>query len=76
MKIDKIETNDNQIFSVYLIPNFIERLFGVKPKVIRYKDSGSEYWLGKQTVYLKENGQKCGNENWIAEKIDCWRRSF
>lgn len=76
MKVDKIETKDNEIFSVYLVPNFFEKLLGIKPKVIQYKDSGKEYWLGKQTVYLKKNGKKCGNEDWIAEKIDCWRRSF
>jgi len=76
MKIVKIETTDNEIFSVHLEPYFIERIFGVKPKVVKYKDSGKEYFIGKQTVYIKENGEKCGNENRIAEKIDCWRRSF
>jgi hypothetical protein len=76
MKITKIENNENWIYTVYLEPNLFEKLIGIKHKIVRYKDTGDTYTFGGQTAYIKDNGERCGNGDWIAKKIDNFRRIF
>lgn len=76
MKIDKIEEEKYDIYKVYYKPNWLERLFGIKAKTIKYKDSGREFVLGGGTVYIKEDGTKLGNFNSIGKTIDNFRRKF
>jgi hypothetical protein len=76
MKIIKIEKLDSCVYSIHLSPNVIEELIGIKPKVVQYKDIGKEYWSGKQTAYVKQDGTFCENGDYIADAIDNWRRTF
>lgn len=71
MYITKIERNNN--FHVTFSPNWIERLFGVKEKVVEYKDSGRVYVFGGGTKYIGEDGDITGNGSYIGESIDVWR---
>lgn len=75
MKISNIE-NEGNIYIVTFIPNMIERFFGVKEKTKRYKDTWSTYSFGGGHVYIDQKGKQLSNGNWIAEKIDQWRRRF
>jgi hypothetical protein len=75
MKIDKIKYK-NKIYFVTLSPNWFEKLFNVKQKIKRYKDSGRSYMCGGQTIYIKSNGKDVQNGDWISEKIDEWRKKF
>ncbi len=76
MKVIKIEEIDN-IYHVTLKRNWLERLFGFKPEeVIRYKMTFSTYVFGGGTIYLKEDGERTGNGDYVAEEIDKWRRRF
>lgn len=75
MKISNIEKEKNT-YIVTFIPNIIERFFGVKEKTKRYKDTWDTYTFGGGHVYVNEKGEQLNNGNWIAEKIDNWRRKF
>jgi len=75
MKIIKIEEQE-WIYTVTFKPNFIERLFGVKEKSKKYKQTGSQYDFGGGNVYVDEKGRKLGNGNWIGESIDNWKHKF
>jgi|Laugrespbdmm15sn_2_1035079.scaffolds.fasta_scaffold114307_1 hypothetical protein len=75
MKISNIEQEKN-IYIVTFIPNIIERFFGVKEKTKRYKDTWDTYTFGGGHVYITEKGKQLNNGNWIAERIDNWRRKF
>lgn len=75
MRISKIE-KINGIFHVTFIPNKIEKFFGVKEQIKKYKATCSTYMLGGGTVYVAENGEKLSNGHWVAESIDRWRNSF
>lgn len=74
MKIANI-TNKGRIYSVELVPNFFERLIGIKPKTVEYKDTYSTFTYGGGSVYIREDGYRTGNGDWIPEAIDKWRNS-
>jgi hypothetical protein len=78
MKITKIEKDKDKynIYCVTLAPNFIEKFFGVKERVEKFKDTGSEYWSGGGIVYVNQDGEHLGNGSSIGEAIDKWRRRF
>jgi hypothetical protein len=75
MKIKKIEEKDFR-FHVTLEPNWLEKLFGVKPKTEIYKDSGGTFYFGSGTVYYRQDGEKSENGGYIGEAIDKYRRAF
>ena len=79
MKITKIE-NEGNIYLVTREPNFIERLFGIKKRVDKYKSTGGSYTFGGGRVYVDQKGRELGNTlgygSDTREAIDCWRRSF
>lgn len=79
MIISKIEKEGN-IYLVTREPNFIERVFGVKPRVDKYKDTGNTYTFGGGHVYVDQKGNELGNGlgygSDTREVIDCWRRRF
>ena len=72
----KIKKGSYHIYEVTFVPNFLERLFNIKEKTKEYKDDGIKYVFGSQTAYLKKDGERLGNGNWVAEEIDKWRRKF
>ena len=75
MKITKIEYKE-LLHHVTFEPNFLERLFGVKSKVVKYRNSGATFTYGGGSVYYREDGKKLGNGDWVGETIDKWRNSF
>jgi hypothetical protein len=75
MKISKIEA-EGRIYTVTFKPNCIEKLFGVKEKQKRYKDTYSTFTFGGGNVYVNEKGEQLNNGNWVSEAIDAWRRRF
>lgn len=77
MRIKEIEReNSYNIYRVTLVPTFLEKLFGIKEKVRRFKDDGSTYRFGGGTVYINEDGENLGPNHSIGEAIDKWRRKF
>lgn len=75
MKVTKIEENSG-IYLVTLTPNFIEKLFGKKEKVDRFRMSDSTYMFGGGAIYIRQDGERTGNGSYIGEAIDKWRRKF
>ncbi len=75
MKIKEI-TNDAGVYNVTLVPNWLEKIFNIKEKTVKYKDSGNSYVLGGGSIYTRQDGTRTSNGEWIAEEIDKWRRSF
>lgn len=75
MKITKIERDPQgfRIFNVTFEPRWYERIFGIKTKIKKYRDTDRTYTYGSGTVYVNEKGKQLGNGHWIGEKIDCWR---
>lgn len=78
MKINKIKKEEGSylIYEVTFVPNWIERIFGVKEKIRRFKDTGKTYVFGGQSVYIDESGNELGNYSSISESIDRWRRRW
>lgn len=76
MKITKIEQKDN-IFIVTKIPNLLERIFGFKTKVEKYKDTGDTYLYAKDTkIYVNQKGEILGILHKMTKVLENWRRSF
>ena len=75
-EITKIQ-QDGRIYIVTSEPNFVERLFGFKTKINKYKDTGSVYNFGGGHEYVNEKGESMGNTmSPIREALDNWRRKF
>ncbi len=76
MEIESIK-KENYYYIVSLTPNLIERLFNVKPRIEKYKYTGSDYLLwGENGIYVNEKGEKTGNMSKIACKLDVFRFKF
>jgi len=78
MKIKEIKykRGTTNTFVVTFIPNWFEKLLGIKEQEDEYKANGNIYTFGDGHVYLKKNGEFLGNHNYIGEAIDKWRRSW
>lgn len=75
MKITKIEIK-NFAYEVTFVPNWLEKIFGVKSKVKKFKPTGNTYAYGGGNIYLSEDGSPLENGNWIAVSIDQWKNKF
>jgi hypothetical protein len=71
MKIERIEWN-NPVCTVYWTPNWLERLFKVKPKKVNYIDHGRIYVFGGQWKWFNEDGSVYGR----FEELDNYIRSI
>lgn len=79
MKIKEIRQEKdrfNDIFTVTLEPNWFEKLFGVKEKEVKYKDTGNTFVFGDGHVYVDQNGEQLHNHSTIGEEIDKFRRRW
>jgi len=78
MKVTKIETEKDKygVYLVTLTPNFIEKLFGFKERVDRFRMSDSTFVFGGGAIYTRQDGIQTGNGSYIGEAIDKWRRAF
>lgn len=79
MKITKIEKEEGRYSGTYLVtltPYLIERFFGIKERVEKYKDTDSTYTFGGGHIYVNQEGDSTKNGSYIGESIDKWRRKF
>lgn len=75
MKVKSIGRID-YIYIVVLTPNWLEKLFGVKDKIVKLRDTDCTYTFGGGRIYLFEDGTRTDNGDYIAEEIDKWRRAW
>lgn len=76
MKITKIEYKADCLYHVTFEPNFLENIFGVKSKVVKYRNTGDTYTFGGGSVSIREDGVKLTNHNWVMEALDKFRNKF
>lgn len=77
MKIEKIEKVRPGIYEVFFIPNWFEKLFGVKPASKKYKKKPfTSYTFGSGNVWVDQKGKELGNGNWIGEALDSFLNSW
>jgi hypothetical protein len=76
MKIVNI-IKEEGFYAVELKPNFIDKLFGMKNKIEKYKIEPLEtYIFGGGSVYYNQKGEELGNNHYIQKAIDNYRRSW
>ena len=76
MKIKEIKEVDN-VYIVTLTPNlWIEKLFGVKEKIEKFKCTGATFIFGGGSVYVDRTGEELCNNSFIGTSIDKWKRSW
>lgn len=75
MKIVKIEHQEN-IYTVQLVPNFLERLFGKKEIKRQYKLIKDEIFLTGGGCYIRKDGKEVANWSQMQEAIDNYRRAW
>jgi len=76
MKVVNI-TEEESLYVVELKPNFIQRLFGMKNKFIKYKRMPFEtYRFGGGSVYYNQKGKQLRNNHYIQKAIDNYIRSW
>ena len=75
MKIEKIELKDD-IYYVSIKPEWLEKLFGYKSKVRRFKATKEFFTSTGNKVYRDSEGEILYNGHWIALEIDAYRFKF
>lgn len=75
MAITNIE-QDGNIFKVTFSPTWFQKLLGIKEKTEEYKDTWATFMFGDGHVYMKKDGSKLSNGNWIGTAIDKHRRKW
>lgn len=76
MKIQKIE-KVNGIYLVTFEPNFIERIFGVKQKVEKYKHSGYRFTLFPSLIsFCHSSGKLLNWDDKILDALNNFERKF
>lgn len=76
MKIGNIEKKDG-IYFVTKTPNFIQRLFGVKEKVERYRYEGEVfYYFNDLKVFYDSNGKKVSWDTKMCRALNDYEHSF
>jgi hypothetical protein len=79
MKIKSIEKEKDRFNDIYLVtfePNWLEKLFGIKEKLEKYKDTGEVFTFGGGHVYINQDGEQLINHNSIGETLDNFRRKW
>jgi len=76
MKISKIEKK-NEIYFVTKSPNFIQRLFGIKDKIERYKHNDEVFhYFDHVKVFYKSNGEIVSWDSKMCKVLNNYLRSF
>ena len=75
MKITNVITIEDDSFIVFFEPNFLEKLFGIKPKKVQYVDTGKYYTFTGLTKYSDKNGDVTFPHSAVAKAIDKHIRS-
>lgn len=60
MDITNIEELKENIFEVTLSPDWFERIFRIKERKIKIKETGNEYTFRGCSVYINHKGKKMG----------------
>lgn len=75
MKIGKIKQKDD-VYTIQLIPNLIEKLFGKKEEYREYKLIKDEIFLTGGGCYIRKDGIEVENWSQIQVALDKFRRSW
>jgi hypothetical protein len=76
MRIGKIEKKDD-LYYVTKMPNFFQRLFGMKEKVERYKYDGEVfYYFNHLKVFYKSTGEMVRYSDKMCEALNNYEHSF
>jgi hypothetical protein len=76
MKISKIEKKDG-IYFVTETPNFIQRLFGVKEKIERYRHNGEVFhYFNHIKVFYHSSGEIVKWDSETCKALNNYERSF
>jgi hypothetical protein len=76
MKISKIEKKDG-IYFVTKTPNLIQRLFGVKEKIERYKHNNEVFkYFNHIKVFYKSNGEMVSWDDKMCKVLNNYENSF
>jgi hypothetical protein len=76
MKISKIEKKDG-IYFVTKTPNLIQRLFGVKEKIERYKHNNEVFhYFQHLKVFYKSNGEMVSWNDKMCKVLNNYENSF
>lgn len=75
MKVINIKYTDGAYF-VTLSPNWLERLFGVKEKLVMLRGTLKEYVFSGQRIYRYQDGTETRNGCHIAREIDKFNRKW
>jgi len=76
MKISKIEKIED-VYHVTFVPNFIEKLFGVKETTERFKRAyGRNYRLTGDPAWIYSDGSILGATDTIVKELTKFDRKF
>jgi len=76
MKISKIEKKDG-LYYVTKTPNFIQKLFGIKEVIERYKWNGEVFhYFNHLKVFYKSTGEIIGVDDKMCKVLNNYFRSF
>jgi len=76
MEIISIERENPEVYTVTLSPNWFEKLFGRKEKIIKVKRDITSRYLFGGNVYILKNGNELGAGSKIGQAIDKWEKSW
>ena len=76
MEIISIERENPEVYTVTLSPNWFEKLFGRKEKIIKVKRDITSRYLFGGNVYILKNGNELGLCSKIGQAIDKWKKSW
>lgn len=74
MTIKSIQKSEGRKFIINLVPNWLEKIFGIKPKQVILKDTNCEYTFGGGTAYVDSKGNQTGYGSKYGKAIDKFRR--
>jgi len=75
MKIKEIK-GGAMCYTVTFKPNWLEKLFGVKEKTEKFKQTNADYLFGGGAVYVRRDGSELGNGHWVGKAIDKFRKTW
>ena len=76
MEIISIERENPEVYTITLSPNWFEKLFGRKEKIIKVKRDITSRYLFGGNVYILKNGNELGLCSKIGQAIDKWEKSW
>lgn len=75
MKVVSIKIEDH-CYVVELEPNAIQRFFGMKKRLEKYKIQPFDSYVSGGSVYFNQKGEELRDGHYIQKAIDNYRRSW